>query len=80
MPYATKLLGQAQALTDINQNPYQPYQGQRKVKGRTGPLGRDDLAVHGQQLAIGRKGQLLDDVAFLKAGPELPRSAHPTPQ
>jgi hypothetical protein len=31
MPYATKLLGQAQALTDINQNPYQPYQGQQNA-------------------------------------------------
>lgn len=28
-PYGEKLLGQAQALTDINQNPYQQYQGQR---------------------------------------------------
>jgi len=29
IPYATKNLGQAEALTDINQNPYQSYQGQR---------------------------------------------------
>jgi len=29
IPYATKNLGQAAALTDINQNPYQQYQGQR---------------------------------------------------
>ena len=28
-PYVEKSLGQAAALTDINQNPYQPYQGQR---------------------------------------------------
>jgi len=28
-PYSEKLLGQAGALTDINQNPYQQYQGQR---------------------------------------------------
>lgn len=28
-PYAESMLGQAQALTDINQNPYQPYTGQR---------------------------------------------------
>ena len=29
MPYATKVLGNAQNLTDINQNPYQTYQGNR---------------------------------------------------
>jgi len=28
-PYVEKTLGQAAALTDINQNPYQPYTGQR---------------------------------------------------
>ena len=28
-PYSEKILGQASALTDINQNPYQQYQGQR---------------------------------------------------
>ena len=28
-PYVQQTLGQAQALTDINQNPYQPYQGQQ---------------------------------------------------
>jgi hypothetical protein len=28
-PYVEKTLGQAQALTDINNNPYQPYQGQQ---------------------------------------------------
>ena len=28
-PYSENLLGQASALTDINQNPYQQYQGQR---------------------------------------------------
>jgi len=28
-PYAEKLMGQAQALTDINQNPYQQYKGER---------------------------------------------------
>jgi hypothetical protein len=29
IPYATQTLGKAQSLTDINQNPYQQYQGQR---------------------------------------------------
>ena len=29
MPYATETLGKASALTDINQNPYQQYQGNR---------------------------------------------------
>ena len=29
IPYATKVLGNAQNLTDINQNPYQTYQGNR---------------------------------------------------
>ena len=28
-PYVEKSLGQAAALTDINQNPYQPYGGQQ---------------------------------------------------
>lgn len=28
-PYATQLLGQAQALTDLSQNPYKPYGGQQ---------------------------------------------------
>ena len=28
-PYAERMLGQAEALTDINQNPYQSYAGQR---------------------------------------------------
>lgn len=28
-PYSEKLLGQSQAVTDVNQNPYQSYQGQR---------------------------------------------------
>jgi hypothetical protein len=28
-PYATQLLGQGQALTDLSQNPYQPYGGQQ---------------------------------------------------
>ena len=28
-PYAEEMLGQGQALTDINQNPYTPYEGQR---------------------------------------------------
>ena len=28
-PYAEEMLGQGQALTDINQNPYQPYDAQR---------------------------------------------------
>ena len=27
-PYAQQLLGQAQALTDVNQNPFQQYQGE----------------------------------------------------
>lgn len=29
IPYATQNLGKAQSLTDVNQNPYQQYQGQR---------------------------------------------------
>lgn len=29
MPYASQLMGRAQALTDINQNPFQAYSGQR---------------------------------------------------
>jgi hypothetical protein len=28
-PYAEEMLGNAQSLTDINQNPFEPYQGQR---------------------------------------------------
>lgn len=34
-PYVEKMLGQAQALTDVNQNPYQAYPGQRTA-GFTG--------------------------------------------
>jgi hypothetical protein len=30
-PYVTNLLGQAEALTDINKNPYQAYEGQRRA-------------------------------------------------
>jgi hypothetical protein len=47
MPYATKLLGQAQALTNINQNPYQAYGGQQvaninplQTQGYTGMAGQ----------------------------------------
>jgi len=29
MPYAQQMMGQASALTNLNQNPYMPYQGQR---------------------------------------------------
>jgi hypothetical protein len=29
IPYATRSLGKTEALTDINQNPYQTYQGNR---------------------------------------------------
>jgi hypothetical protein len=42
-PYAESMLGQTNALTDINKNPYQPYQGQQvagfspmQVQGMTG--------------------------------------------
>jgi hypothetical protein len=42
-PYAESMLGQTSALTDINKNPYQPYQGQQvagfspmQVQGMTG--------------------------------------------
>ena len=31
-PYAQDLLGQAQALTDVNYNPYMQYQGERTAQ------------------------------------------------
>jgi hypothetical protein len=54
-PYAERLLGQTEALTDINQNPYQPYQGQR-VAGYN-PLQQQaygDLASMGVSSQIGQ--------------------------
>lgn len=54
-PYAERLLGQAEALTDINQNPYQPYQGQR-VAGYN-PLQQQaygDLGAMGVSSQIGQ--------------------------
>lgn len=49
-PYVQNTLGQAQALTDINQNPYQPYTGQQ-VAGFTGLQNQAFQGIGGQQVA-----------------------------
>lgn len=54
MPYAMANLGRAAALTDINQNPYQQYRGQRFAE--LNPLqqqymrGTGELGPSGEQL------------------------------
>lgn len=62
-PYVETMLGQAQALTDINQNPYQTYPGQRTADfvkmqndafaaaGKLGPAGQLGTATDLAQLA-----------------------------
>lgn len=62
-PYVETMLGQAQALTDINQNPYQPYPGQRTAEftglqnqafgaaGNLGPAGQLGTATDLARLA-----------------------------
>lgn len=54
-PYVEKSLGQAAALTDINQNPYRPYSGQM-VAGFTPLQSQAMQGIAGQQTA----GQLTD--------------------
>lgn len=52
MPYATQLMGRAQSLTDINQNPYVSYEGQRTAGlnplQQQGFMGASNLGVAGQ--------------------------------
>lgn len=61
MPYASQLMGRAQALTDINQNPYQAYTGQRVADinpllaqgfGATADLGPTAQMFQGSGLAL----------------------------
>lgn len=49
-PYVESMLGQASALTNINQNPYQPYAGQR-VAGFTPMQAQAFEGIAGQQIA-----------------------------
>lgn len=49
-PYVETMLGQAQAVTDINQNPYQPYAGQR-VAGFTPMQAQAFQGIANQQVA-----------------------------
>ena len=49
-PYVENTLGQAQALTDINKNPYQPFQGQQ-VAGFTPMQAQAFQGIAGQQVA-----------------------------
>lgn len=49
-PYVERMLGQAQAVTDINQNPYQPYAGQR-VAGFTPMQAQAFQSIANQQVA-----------------------------
>ena len=49
-PYVQSTLGQAQALTDVNQNPYQQYQGQQ-VAGFTPMQAQAFQGIAGQQVA-----------------------------
>ena len=49
-PYVQNTLGQAQALTDINQNPYQPYQGQQ-IAGFTPMQTQAFQDIAGQQVS-----------------------------
>lgn len=49
-PYVESALGQAAALTDITQNPYQPYQGQR-VAGFTPMQAQAMENIGGQQIS-----------------------------
>lgn len=54
-PYAKETLGKAQALTDINQNPYQQYQGER-VAGFT-PMQEQAMKTAASPEAFGREVQ-----------------------
>lgn len=65
MPYATQLMGRAQALTDINQNPYVSYEGQRTAGlnplQQQGFMGASNLGVAdqiGQGSALAMMGGL----------------------
>lgn len=61
MPYATQLMARTQALTDINQNPFQAYTGQRTADinplmqqgiGSTADLGPTSQMYQGSGLAL----------------------------
>ena len=63
-PYVERMLGQTAALTDINQNPYQPYSGQR-VAGFSPLMSQAFERVAAQQVApqIGQATQIARDIA-----------------
>ena len=68
-PYVETMLGQAQALTDINQNPYQPYTGQQ-VAGFTPMQAQAFQNIAGQQTAgqIGEASNLASQVGTTALG------------
>jgi hypothetical protein len=68
-PYVETMLGQTAALTDINQNPYQPYSGQR-VAGFTPMQAQGFQDVAGQQVAgqIGEASNLASQVGKTALG------------
>lgn len=68
-PYVETMLGQAQALTDINQNPYQPFAGQR-VAGFTPMQAQAFQNIAGQQVAgqIGEASDLASQVGRTALG------------
>ena len=68
-PYVETMLGQAQALTDINQNPYQPYTGQQ-VAGFSPMQAQAFQNIAGQQTAgqIGEASNLASQVGQTALG------------
>jgi hypothetical protein len=74
-PYAEEMLGQGQALTDINQNPYTPYEGQR-FAGFSPMQAQAFQNVAGQQVAP----QLTDASNIAYTGAEQGLGAQQTAQ
>jgi hypothetical protein len=68
-PYVEKMLGKTEALTDINQNPYQPYAGQR-IAGFTPLQAQGFQNVANQQVAgqIGEGSNIASQVGQTAMG------------
>lgn len=68
-PYVETMLGQAQALTDVNQNPYKPYEGQR-VAGFTPMQAEAYNRIASQQAApqLGEASNLASQVGSTALG------------
>ena len=65
-PYVMPTLGQGQALTDINNNPYQPYQGQQ-LAGFT-PMQAQGMTAIGDMQVAPQLGQATDIANQASAG------------